>query len=273
MEKFVIIISLWFISLSLATAQTTIIDPETKQPIPFVQVVNLRAKSGILSDENGVFTLPSTEKSDTIVFSCIGYETKKIIAQNIDKQVFISPKALVLSEAIVRPTRTDKVFINKNKKSTNSYYSSGEGKIGSEITRLIPTDCRGCVLTKVSLYFGIVSTKGAKVRLHVYDYDAENDCPGKELLQNNIFITSMGKKNKWIDIDLSGQQIKLKQDKIVVGIEFLIGDANISFGLTDFLDSEAKFFDKRLVGKWFVPEYMKEKEGRANKLMVKLELN
>jgi hypothetical protein len=274
-STFLIIISLWFISLSLATAQTTIIDPETKQPIPFVQVVNLRAKAGVLSDENGIFTLPNTEKSDTILFSSIGYESKKVLAQNIDKQVFISPKALVLNEAIVRPTRTDKVFINKNKKILlPPYYSftSGEGKTGFEIGRLIPTNCTGCDLTKISLFFGHNCVRGAKARLHIYNYDAEKDCPGKELLQQNVYIISDG-HNKWVDIDLSKQQIKLYQDKIVVGVEFLIGDVGMSFGLTSYEDPDAKFFSKVLGNKWFRPNFLMNQKDNPRSLMVKLELN
>jgi hypothetical protein len=272
MEKFVIIISLWFISQTLATAQTTIIDPETKQPLPFVQVVNLRAKLGVLSDENGICELSKVEKTDTIQFSCIGYETKKIVAQNIDKQMFMSPKALVLNEAIIRPTRTEKVFINKNKKSSKNSFGNGKGLSGFEIGRLIPTDCVGCDLTKISLFFGHNCVRGAKARLHIYNYAAEKDCPGKELLQQNVYIISNG-KDKWIDIDLSKQQIKLEQGKIVVGVEFLIGDAGMSFGLSNFVDPDAKFFNKNLGSYWLIPDFAKDPKGNPLNLMVKLELN
>jgi hypothetical protein len=270
--SFLIIISLWFISQTLAFAQTTIIDLKTKQPIPFVQVLNLRAKAGVLSDENGIFTLPNVEKNDTIVFSCIGYETKKIVAQNIDKQVFMSPKALVLSEAIVRPTRTDKVFINKNKKSADSGAGSGEGKPGFEIGRLIYTDCRGCRATKLSLYLGRKCTRGAKARLHIYDYNSEKDCPGKELLQRSIYIISTG-QNQWIDIDLSSQQIILENDKIIIGVEMLSNNDNMVFGLTNYADSENKGFLKSLGSYWIDHDFMKDKKGKRCYLMVKLELN
>jgi hypothetical protein len=73
----------------------TIIDASSKESIPYASV-NLLNSYGIYADENGFVILAN--ETDEIELSCLGYETKKVKVNDINKEVFLSPKPIELDE-------------------------------------------------------------------------------------------------------------------------------------------------------------------------------
>lgn len=98
---------LFFILFSLITnAQrkyAKILDEDTKEPIPYATIV-YGENSGIIANELGVFSLNQDVIShiDSILISCIGYESKLIKQKQIkDSVFFLNPSSINLPEIVL----------------------------------------------------------------------------------------------------------------------------------------------------------------------------
>ncbi len=96
---------------SLSWAQTTkvsgrIFDSESKEPLPFVNVLFKGTKIGTSSDFDGNFSVSTTENVDSILFSYIGYipkskSVKKGQSQEI--KVELQVNSVALKEVVIKP--------------------------------------------------------------------------------------------------------------------------------------------------------------------------
>jgi hypothetical protein len=88
--------------------QGTVRDLSTGQPLPYVNLVLLKAYHGAVSNEAGEFRLllPESLASDSVQFSFIGYASKKIVVKDlvgIDNDVRLHRISYDVAEALVRP--------------------------------------------------------------------------------------------------------------------------------------------------------------------------
>lgn len=83
----------------------TILDAEKKQPLPFVSIQIKGTNLGTISSEEGVFRLnvSTNIKSDTLVFSSLGFEKKKVPFSDLKKNpiVVLKPSSIRLAEVMV----------------------------------------------------------------------------------------------------------------------------------------------------------------------------
>jgi len=91
----------------------TVVDEETKSPVEAVSVTLQRAGKGVifayaLTDQNGKFSLKTTEKEDLILsVSCLGYRTVSLPAKfGSPMQISLKPDVYQLKEVQIRPGRT-----------------------------------------------------------------------------------------------------------------------------------------------------------------------
>lgn len=84
-----------------------VIDLETKNALSFA-TINIRNKPvGVVANNQGefTFTFPKQYITDTIVFSMMGYETEKFLAQSLmgqdELQIELVNKAVILSEVVI----------------------------------------------------------------------------------------------------------------------------------------------------------------------------
>lgn len=78
-------------------------DSTTSEPIPYVNIWIENEMTGTTADERGGFSLTYKQREDgVIVFSAIGFKTKKVIAANIGKVVLLKPEVTHLKEVVVR---------------------------------------------------------------------------------------------------------------------------------------------------------------------------
>lgn len=101
-------------------------DSETKEPISYVNIWVENENMGTTSDEDGYFELRA-RRSKIIVFSAIGYETKRIISDSIKGSIELVPMILELGEIVVRPEQlgrknTKELIFGKFKKSKIRYW-------------------------------------------------------------------------------------------------------------------------------------------------------
>jgi len=84
--------------------EATLIDQDTKDPIPFA-TVSLNQKSGIISSEKGEFTfhLPSEiSEQDSIYIRSLGYKERVVQALNFtDSVIELHPEDIILREIVL----------------------------------------------------------------------------------------------------------------------------------------------------------------------------
>ena len=83
-----------------------VLDAQTKEPLPFVSIYTPDNQNGTSSDYSGHFVLKTSENTDTLVFSLLGYVTKKVSIQD-DKNLTIQLEAEILNmqEVVITANR------------------------------------------------------------------------------------------------------------------------------------------------------------------------
>ena len=125
-----------FITLNAHSQQTkvrgVVIDGETKETLPFVNIVFKNTTIGTITDFDGNYFIQSTTKTDTLEFSMIGYETVyKVIKRNTYQELNIElePSDVTLNEIVVKPGENPAWRIMRNivakKKENNPYRFEG----------------------------------------------------------------------------------------------------------------------------------------------------
>lgn len=91
----------------------TVLDKETKEPIPYVNISLLDQAKGVGTNANGDFMF-NYLPNGYLVFSCIGYESDTVAIAPLetgeDVSIYLKPKSYMLSEVMV----TDKQLTAKN---------------------------------------------------------------------------------------------------------------------------------------------------------------
>lgn len=97
-----LIIQVFLLILSGATfAQTTkvtgkVVDAISREPLPFVNVLLKGTRAGATTDLDGYYTIITSDKSDSLIISYIGYNrVARAIKNGVEQQVNIDRKSVV----------------------------------------------------------------------------------------------------------------------------------------------------------------------------------
>jgi hypothetical protein len=105
-----------------------IIDAQTSEALPYVNIRLAGTETGCISDVLGKFHISSQEKSDTLIVSFIGYETKHIVIQQHiqhDLRIELEPATMQLGEVIIRAGQDPAMILLKliqEKRQDNKLY-------------------------------------------------------------------------------------------------------------------------------------------------------
>ena len=112
MQKIYLIILCLFFQVSWAQNITVrIIDKNTKNPIPYA-TIKTGEYSGVISNEDGYFTIQAEGEDKTISISCMGYQTRELNISDIQKL----NNVIALSEAL---NQLDEVYVSNKKPNVN----------------------------------------------------------------------------------------------------------------------------------------------------------
>jgi hypothetical protein len=185
--RLIILISIIAINNFFGYSQVTkimgkVTDSLTKEAIPFVNLVLKGTAIGTTTNFEGEFTLETKVKSDTLVFSCIGYKVKKIpiIKNHFQKiNIQLEPTVTKLTEVVVRYSGNpaDKILkkIIEKKDNNNSFdydYIEYEvyNKIQFDVNNIDEKFKKSRAFKKFNFIFNYVdtSTVNGKVYLPVF---------------------------------------------------------------------------------------------------------
>ena len=158
-----------------------LVDAETKQAIPYVNIGVFQKNIGTVSDENGNFVLGFSEystASDSIIFSHIGYQTVKYALSQLLKSVGdipLNPESKLLQEVSIKPKKMVKKFLGRNGKGLGLmhfnfytfYEKEVDDRLGKEAGVLLPVK-RGCFLNELQMNISSNEFSNLKFRLNLY---------------------------------------------------------------------------------------------------------
>lgn len=83
-------IIIWSFALLLPSAgmaqaplQGRLVDARTLEPLPYASVITAKDGQGVITNEEGVFRIPSVAAEDTLVFSYLGYQRLRMAASEV----------------------------------------------------------------------------------------------------------------------------------------------------------------------------------------------
>ena len=227
------------ISFSIA-AQTkgTVLD-ENNSPIPYANIWIENENSGTTSEENGEFTIKSSDQNKNLIFSALGFE-KKIVKISDSKQVRLKAVAEEIEEIVIQKSKNtiEHEIGNYKKGKINFYYGCWDKPwIIAKFFTYNDTIRQTPFLKKITIMSSSYK-KGACFNLRILEGNKDGT-PGNDLLEKNIVVkVKSGKNNN--EIDLSEFNIKFPENGIFVSVEFLIIEENRYDIEVSFKDSKKK---------------------------------
>ncbi|MEX0966104.1 MAG: carboxypeptidase-like regulatory domain-containing protein [Bacteroidia bacterium] len=226
--KVVLHIAILLIVANPLAAQVTgyVKDSKARQPIPYVNIWVENENVGTSADAQGNFTLPAIDSTKRLVFSAMGYETRKVsLSRGIDT-VYLQFKAIQLAEAVFIPKRgiSERTIGNIDKKDVDVYFSTqnkpwilAKSFPYSDDYKETPYLNSIRIITKSEI-------KNAKFNVRLYS--AGEGGEPVEYIYNDT-IPGYAKKGKRItEVDLSNLAIQFPDDGFFVAIECLIIEEN-----------------------------------------------
>jgi hypothetical protein len=228
--KAIILLFLFSISV-LAQVKGVVKDSLTGNPIPYVNIWVQNENIGASSEENGEFVITTSENSQNLIFSALGFE-KKIVKISEATVVKLKPTAYQLDEVVVFKTLGTKV-IEIGKTNSTMYQAFDNGpKIDTKFFPYLPKYKKTKYLKQVNIETDS-KIEEATLRLHFYDVDS-NGVPGEELISKD-FIISVKRGTKKTFFDLKDYNLKMPKTGIFIGFEKLIIEKNkVEKIITDF---------------------------------------
>lgn len=219
-------------------AQENSISGEIKDPqnnsIEYINIGIANKNAGTVSNSKGIFNLKLNDKvnsNDTIVFSRVGFETKKILVNQLKSEhniIEMIPSENMLKEVVVsfkkpKPKQFGRSskglglmhfnFFNAFDKTVDDYLSRERG-----MEFHIKKDC------KVNDFnFNITSNDFKSVKFRLNFYKIENDLPSKILIEKDIIFEVKDNKLGLFTVDLKPYDIYLdkKMGDIAVTIQWI----------------------------------------------------
>ncbi|ESU30011.1 hypothetical protein FLJC2902T_05000 [Flavobacterium limnosediminis JC2902] len=215
---------LLLLSFPIFSQTKGIVVDENNKPIPYVNIWVEDENVGTSSEENGHFEIKVSDMNKTLVFSSIGFESKKIKVSETGK-VILKTSSFKLDELLIMQSkRTKEIEIGKVRKSgVYDVFAHNGPNIYVKYFPFDPKYSKTNFINQMVLHTAS-EIDDATVRVHVYNVNDEG-FPGDELLDRDLLFT-VGKGRNKSKIDLSEFNITFPKKGVFVGYELLIIEKN-----------------------------------------------
>ena len=224
--RFFTILLLLLSSYSFGQINAVVIDGDTKQKIPYVNISVLGEDIGTTSDFRGHFIFEKDIASKWLVFSAIGYKTKKLKVSEVNREVSLYQEVTALDEVLILPKKNTKAYVigSFRKKKINHYFSNGPNPwmiakyfAYKSAYNETPFLHKLRLLTKSN-------KPDATFNIRLYSV-GENGNPENYIFDENIFGKAKRGK-KYTEIDLSNLKIQIPENGFFVVVEWLAIEKN-----------------------------------------------
>jgi hypothetical protein len=256
------IISIAFILLTthclFSSGQTHIegqlIDSLNNQPIPYANIGVVNQNLGTVSDMSGYFKLdiPVAYNDNDLKISIIGYESKtwKVSAfRNVIRKfekIKLQEAVYQLNDIEVETTKLKADVLGNT--STSKVIEAGfkNNELGNEVGIKIKIKKSPTYLERFNFYVTDCKYDSLLFRLNIYSI--KDNMPSKNLLLENIYLSTALKKGK-VSVDLKPYNIIVEED-IIVTIEWIqnLGKGGLNFSAGMF--NQPMFHRQTSFGQW-----------------------
>ncbi len=226
MRKILFITLILFTNLIYSQTKGTVLDSISQEPIPYVNIWFENENIGTTSNEIGQFEINESLKDKILIFSAIGFKTKKINSKTIGMKIQLSPEITELEEVLISNN-------SKSKELKVGEFEEDDINLNMAcwskpwiLARFFPyekeyDETRFIKSIKIRTTSDI---KNAKFNIRLYQKNEDGE-PGAFLYDKNIIgIAKKGKK--LTEIDLSEYDIYFPKDGLFIAIECLIIEEN-----------------------------------------------
>lgn len=201
--KFAKLLLLFLITFNVFAQEKTISgeikDSENNSTLEYVNIGIVNKNTGTVSNSKGIFSLKLNEKvsfNDTIVFSHVGYESKKIIVNQLNStnnSIVLKPSENTLKEVVIKFKQPKPKQFGRSAKGLSlmhsNFYYALDKDVDDRLSRekgmkfKIKKDC------KVNDFnFNITSNEFKSVKFRLNFYKIENDLPTNLIVDKDIIF-------------------------------------------------------------------------------------
>lgn len=225
MKKLLVITILLISNYCFSQLKSVIIDSETKEKIPYVNIWIENENIGTTSNEKGEFEL-EINGTKIILFSALGFETRKISSDSIKNVLELKPLVTELKEVVIKSKKQNKkLVVGKFKKSKiNHYFACGTTPwISARYFKYQEDYDKTSFLNKIRVLTNS-DVNDSKFNIRFYSV-SKNGEPNESIFDENII--GIAKKGKKItEIDISDLNIEFPKEGLFIAIEWLIIESN-----------------------------------------------
>ncbi|WP_420287222.1 carboxypeptidase-like regulatory domain-containing protein [Flavobacterium psychrophilum] len=215
---------LFLVSFSItAQIKGVVKDSISGKPIPYVNIWVQNENIGTTSEENGEFTISSTDKNKNLIFSALGFE-KKIMSASKSILVNLKPMLYQLDEVMISEDRLETKTLEIGNTDNQIYQSFDNGpRIDTKFFPYRLAYKKTKFIQKIAIETDS-RIEDATIKIHFYTVD-EKGYPSEEMLHKD-FIVSVKKGTKKSLFDVSKFNLTMPKKGLFVGFEKLIIEKN-----------------------------------------------
>lgn len=220
-EKRLIWIFLVVTQFAFSQIRGVVKDSISGEPIPYVNIWVENETIGTTSETDGSFSLDIKDEK-VLVFSALGYESKKLFSKN--GIILLKPKVFELKEVVVSiPKKTKEIQIGVSKKR---FYLPENQVIPWILAKKFNLEEKNQDLNFVKEihFFTKSEVDNGIFRARIFEVKSDG-MPGEDLVSDEIIVEVKKGKNK-ISVDVSKYNIQIPNEGIIVGFESLFVDRN-----------------------------------------------
>ena len=227
-----IFLVIFFLIVGVGHAQEVLVeghvfDKKSKTSVPYANISFLKTLKGTSSDEDGYFYIdvPESYLERDVHISALGFKdtimSAKVISEN--KKIYLKEESFELEEVVVSHSLGDSQVLNPiSSYSIKSGFSSAETPW--VLALYFPNiGAAKKYLERITIYVQKNSKfkrESSKFRLRLYDVDKNTRKPNHDLIRKSIILES-SKTEDFVSIDLSSMGIRIPEEGIYVGLEWL----------------------------------------------------
>ena len=203
----------------------TVKDSVTNEPIPYVNIWTEKEMKGTTSNKKGEFYLDKIQDK-FIIFSSIGYETKRIYWKAPTSTILLIPDTVKLSEIVIKGSNKEKLtqIDEIEKSSINAFFGcSGYPYMVGKYFPYKDSYYETPYLGKIEVLTDS-DIKDSQFNIRLYTMNSDG-IPEKLIYGENIIVNS--KRGTHITtVDLVDRLIEIPESGVLIAIEFLIIESN-----------------------------------------------
>ena len=216
MKKFAML--LMIVSTCMYSQIKGIVLDESNKPIPYVNIWVENENFGTTSEENGSFSIQVEDQNKVLIFSALGFETKKVAVSDAE-EVRMKEIAFELNEVIVSKSKKEIIRLIGDSKSSSAIYISGKAPwIYAKLFKH-EMDYQKTPFIKNVIIYTYSDIKNASFKLRVFKVK-EDGLPGEDYINEDIIVFAKKGTKKNV-IDLSKYSLNIPKEGVFVAFEWM----------------------------------------------------